>query len=251
MGRIALIFLLLATACPRLGKKSTTRPSEKEVPATSEMLLEQLRSRYGFPKGITLRLKYQLLYEGERSQTFQVRIIGRDSVLWLSASLMGIEGLRMLWRRDSIFILYRLTREAYVGPIDSLRSFFPPVQPSDFLALLLGYWPPMMDNGSWQWHLEERRLRQVSTPFITEAILSSDLQIQEWSITAGEGTFQLLYDYRTATPKLPYPTAILSLPDESRLILTPKEVELAPTEIPLSFTIPEGYTIRALSDFGL
>lgn len=245
---VLLIFILLG--CPRKLQKAAEKEPDKLLPASADNIIEQLRQRYAFPVGSIFRLKYQAQYDGDRKQNFQLRIIGKDSLLWMSAGFMGLEGLRLLWRQDSIFILNRLTKEAYLGPVDSLRGLFPPVGAADFLALLLGYWPPSMDGVGWSWLPQERRLKGELAAFHIEAQLIGDMKINTWQIaTAGE-SFLLSYDYAGITPKLPYPKLTFFLPGESQLILTPREVEYNPSDAHMPFTIPEGYTVKPLHAFG-
>lgn len=250
ISQIILLALILP-GCPRKLRKATGKEAIEALPASADYIIGQLRQRYAFPAGGTFRLKYQAQYEGDRKQTFQLRVIGKDSLLWMSAGFMGFEGLRLLWRQDSVFILNRLTKEVYLGPVDSLRGVFPPVKASDFLALLLGYWPPGVDTLAWSWDPQPRRLSGYLASYQIQTHLTNEIKIHAWEIgTAGE-RFLLSYDYTGASPKLPYPKLTFLLPDESQLILTPKEVEHNPVDVNVPFSVPEGYAVKPLRTFGL
>ncbi|MCS7297800.1 MAG: DUF4292 domain-containing protein [Bacteroidia bacterium] len=253
MGRFALIAaaFLLASGCPRLARKRKVISAPSKTSLPSELILSHLQEKLRFPEGYAFRIKCQVSYEGEQKQNFQLRIIGTDSLLWMSGGLMGFEWIRMLWRNDSLFILNRLLREAYIGPVDSLHTFFPAVRPADFLALLLGYWPPTFKQTQWEWFPQESRLRGTHASYTAEAHISPNWTIIGWNLERKTESFRLEYDYTNATAKQPYPTARLVLPDETQLSLIPKEVEFSPADMAMPFSIPEGYLIKSLSSFGL
>ncbi|MCS7153065.1 MAG: DUF4292 domain-containing protein [Bacteroidia bacterium] len=243
--------LLLSGGCPRAGVKTPRSKAAIHRMESAEAILQTIKARHSFPNGTAFRLKYQAEYEGERKQSFQLRIIGKDSVLWMSAGIMGFEGLRILWRQDSIFILNRLAREAFIGPVDSLRTFLPPVGAGDFLALLLGYFPPSLEKVHWVWSESERKLRGALTSYTIEAFLSEALEITEWQLSYQDGSVTLKYELPPSPTRLPYPKVALFLPLDNVLYLTPKEVEQNASESSMPFTIPEGYAIKPLSSFGL
>lgn len=245
------LLLLLGLGCPRQVGRHTIAAGPVESPTGVEAILSQLRRQIAYPSQAAFRLKYQAQYESETRQSFQLRVLGRDSLLWMSAGLMGFEGLRLLWRQDSLFILNRLLREAYLGSVDSLRALFPPVGAADFMALLLGYWPPSLDQATWNWQADTRILRGRLSTYEVQAHLSDALQIQEWILGTGDNEIHLRYDYTATSSKLPYPKVAFLLPDESRLTLTPKEADSNPTDLQMPFAIPEGYTVKPLSEFGL
>lgn len=246
-----LLLLLLGLGCPRRGARDTTAAGSVGSSASVEAILSQVRRQIAYPSKAAFRLKYQAQYEGDNRQSFQLRVLGRDSLLWMSAGFMGFEGLRLLWRQDSIFILNRLLREAYIGSVDSMRALFPPVGARDFMALLLGYWPPSLDQATWDWQADARILRGRLSTYEVQAQISDAFHVQGWMLGDRENAILLEYDYTATSSKLPYPKVTFLLPDESRLTLTPREVELNPTEIQMPFAIPEGYSVKPLGEFGL
>ncbi|MCX8112158.1 MAG: DUF4292 domain-containing protein [Bacteroidia bacterium] len=241
---------ILNTGCPRKAQKGLTAYDTAKVPMTADEIIASLRNQNSLPRERTFRLKYQAQYEGERKQTFQLRIAGRDSLLWISAGFMGFEGLRMLWRQDSLFILNRLNREAYIGPVDSLKALFPAIGAADFLALLLGYFPPSLEGLAWNWLPQDKILQGMLPAYTVQACLRENFQITEWRIISLRDTFSLKYDLSFASPKVPYPKVDFRLPDENRLILTPKEVEYGEFDISPHFQLPDGYAVKSLSRFG-
>ncbi|MCS6896134.1 MAG: DUF4292 domain-containing protein [Bacteroidia bacterium] len=251
MERATLIFsvLWLLIGCPRAAKEASKPKLTPSVRSDADAIVAELRKRYALPQGVTFRLKYQALYEGERRQPFQLRLIGRDSMLWLSAGLMGFEGIRAWWQSDSLVILNRLSREAYVGRVDSLRSLFPPLRAADLLALLIGRWGPCLDSVSWRWFPEESTLRGQFSSYHLEAHLADNQTLTQWRLTTMTDTFLLKYDY-TGTASSVFPVKVtLTLSDESRLLLTLKEVEQGKDTPEASISIPDGYIAKPLSEF--
>lgn len=245
------LLLLLGPGCPRQVGRYATAAGSMESPASADAILSQLRRQIAYPSHAAFRLKYQAQYESETRQSFQLRVLGRNSLLWMSAGFMGFEGFRLLWRQDSLFIVNRLLREAYLGSVDSLRALFPPVGAADFMALLLGYWPPSLDQATWEWQAETHILQGRLSTYEVQALLSDALQIQGWILGTGANAIHLEYDYAATSPKLPYPKVTFRFPDESRLTLTPKEAESNPTDLQMPFAIPEGYSVKPLREFGL
>lgn len=253
MERAAVIIgvLWLLIGCPRAIKSKVGAKPSSATRSEVEAILAELRKRHGFPAGVSFRAKYQAVYDGERKQPFQLRLMSRDSLLWVSASLMGFEGLRALWQSDSLILLNRLSREAFVGKIDSLRNLFPPLKGADLSAFLLGFWAPSLDSISWRWFPHERLLRGRLGLYEIEVHLTNDKSPEWWRLIAGTDTFLLEYTYSKASATASPSKIIFTLPDASRLILTPKEIERETAPVELSISIPEGYSVKPLSDFNL
>lgn len=86
--RLALIGAvgLLLSGCPR---RAAFRSPPPEVARTKEALMAHL-ARLA-PSFESLRVRYQAMYEGERRQTFQLRVAAlRDSLLWLLPVLWAL-----------------------------------------------------------------------------------------------------------------------------------------------------------------
>ncbi|MCX7607298.1 MAG: DUF4292 domain-containing protein [Bacteroidia bacterium] len=248
MSRIGVIFLLFLLACPR---KATRFPPVAPLSYKKEEVLRQL-NEHSLP-WYTARVRYQALYEGERKQTFQLRlcVIG-DTLLWLSAGLMGIEGVRMLWRPDSLFILNRLSKEVYVGTPESLQQFLPAVGPGILFALLIGAWPAHFNDSYWEWDANRYTLTGEVFPYLAEAVLTLQPfpRVRSWHLYNKErGSLLLSYERPPHTPDTLSTRTSLTFPDGSHLTLLLKEIEWNPTDLAVPFSIPEGYTRKKLTDF--
>ncbi len=88
---------------------------------------------------LTAKGKVQATLKGnQQSATINVRM-RRDSAIWLSAGLLGIEGVRALLTPDSVRVINRLEKTYFAGGYDYLtRLLNVPVSFAQAQALLLG-----------------------------------------------------------------------------------------------------------------
>ncbi len=88
---------------------------------------------------LTAKGKVQATIKGnQQSATINVRV-RRDSAIWLSAGLLGIEGVRALLTPDSVRVINRLDKTYFAGGYDYLTKLLNvPVSFAQAQALLLG-----------------------------------------------------------------------------------------------------------------
>lgn len=88
---------------------------------------------------LTAKGKVQATIKGdEKSATINVRV-RRDSAIWLSAGLLGFEGVRALLTPDSVRVINRLDKTYFAGGYDYLTKLLNvPVSFAQAQALLLG-----------------------------------------------------------------------------------------------------------------
>lgn len=238
---------ILLSACPRRAARRATFPEAPRTAAAVVAYLAQVA-----PPFETLRARYQATYEGERKQTFQLRLAAqKDSLLWASAGLMGFEGARLLWRSDSVFLLNRLSRELYVGSTDSVQALFPGVSPTDLLYLLLGYWPPSFSRLAWEWQPDQRHLLGSYAGYSAELTLSEGRLLPlRWQLRSPGGeTYELNYIW-VSPSEATLQQLRLALPGGDQLILQPKQLEFNPPDIAFPFTAPAEYARKPFSGFG-
>lgn len=125
-------------ACHRraVPTKSTTQAPTR--PPAPEVRAKNLDFRYLSAKG-----KAQIDANGEKySANLAVRI-RKDSVIWVSASLLGIEGVRARVTPDSVQVINKLEKTYYAGNFDYLqRQFHVPITFAQLQAMLLGDYVP-------------------------------------------------------------------------------------------------------------
>ena len=85
----------------------------------------------------------QMELKGQKQTANMSLRIRRDSVIWLSGSLVGIEGVRALLTPDSVLVVMPLQREYFAGGYRFLsQTLGVPVTFLQLQAILLGdYYP--------------------------------------------------------------------------------------------------------------
>ncbi|QHJ07792.1 DUF4292 domain-containing protein [Hymenobacter busanensis] len=139
---LALVGSLGLGACHRsiFPTKTATAPPK---PVAPEVKARNLDFTYLSAKG-----KAQIDANGEKYSANVNLRMRKDSVIWLSASLLGVEGVRAMITPDSVQVINKLEKTYYAGNFSYLtRQFNVPVTFTQMQALLLGdYLPAASDN---------------------------------------------------------------------------------------------------------
>jgi hypothetical protein len=139
--RIALGLLLAAAALGGCQQKAIPTKSK----ASNRPMPEAVRATNVDFRFLSAKGKAQFDLQGnQQAANINVRI-RKDSVIWISASLIGFEGVRAYITRDSVQVLDKLHREYYAGDFAYLsQRLNVPVNFEMVQALLLGnYLPPL------------------------------------------------------------------------------------------------------------
>lgn len=117
------ITLLFSCKSQRNIVSTPNQQIEKETKEKEEAILSKKISQ--IPQEFkTLSSKLSVEFEGN-SFSGSIRII-KDSVVWISLGKFGIEGVRLMLRKDSVFMLNKLSRDYYSGGyefIDDMLGF--------------------------------------------------------------------------------------------------------------------------------
>lgn len=134
---LSLLVVVLSFACKRPPVTGVSLPPSAAENTADKVNVQDVDFDY-------FKSKSKISYtDASNNQTVTVDIrIKRDSVIWLSISKLGIEGVRSLITRDSIFVLDRLNNDYQIYDFTSLsRKFNFPIN-FDFLqAAILGNLP--------------------------------------------------------------------------------------------------------------
>ncbi len=239
LGPSLVAFLLLA--CPRKARRTST---STPLPSTAEALIAQLAADQ--LSYTTMALQYKATFTGERRQSFTLRIhLLKDSLVWLSASLFGMEGARGLIRPDSAFLLQRLEKTLYYTALDTLRSLLPAFNLNDVSNLLLGRWPDGLSRLKWLWEPQSGTLSTSYQQARLRATLTArPLHIASWEVALPTGTIlSLTYDWSDK----PIPTrTTLTLPSGESLLLQLVEFSPHAADLSFAFRIPPDYKRQPL-----
>ncbi|WP_400193352.1 DUF4292 domain-containing protein [Hymenobacter sp. B81] len=140
---LVLVGSLSLGACHRrlAPTQSTAAPATPPAPA---VMARNLDFTYLSAKG-----KAQIDANGEKYSANVNLRMRKDSVIWLSASLLGIEGVRAIITPDSVQVINKLEKTFYAGNFTYLsRQFNVPVTFAQVQALLLGDYLPALNGAT-------------------------------------------------------------------------------------------------------
>ena len=191
--------------------------------------------------------------DADQSANFNLRV-KRDSAIWLSGSLLGIEGVRALLTPDSVRVVNRLQKSYFAGDYAYLSQLLNvPVSYQQMQAILLGDYqaapkgaiPVVKKEG------DNQAVTYPVTPLILEQLVSGStgrlqqLKVSETtaqrSLTVGYADFQK----PTGTDLLfAFTTNVLGQQggtESTSATLSYQKVEVGAGHLDFPFSIPKGY----------
>jgi len=244
------LVLVLLSAVMLLG--SCTRqllPGRK--PAASVPMPEAVRAANVDFRFLAAKGKAQF---GEQSGNINVRI-RKDSVIWISASLIGIEGGRIYITRDSVQVLDKLHREYYAGDFAYLsKRLNVPVNFDMLQALLLGNYLPPLSAATQPTVTTEgptQRVNYAQASLLVQQLVNLErgriqqLQVQDSAsqnkLTVDYSDFRMLennpqqFAYNTLVQVQQGTTA------PTTVTLTYRSVDVDKERLQFPFSVPKGY----------
>ncbi|MVN78380.1 DUF4292 domain-containing protein [Hymenobacter sp. HMF4947] len=189
----------------------------------------------------------------DQSANFSLRI-RRDSAIWLSGSLLGIEGVRALLTPDSVRVVNRLQKSYFAGDYAYLSQLLNvPVSYPQMQAILLGDYqsapkgaiPVVKKEG------DSQTVTYPQTPLILEQLVSLStgrLQQLKVSETAAQRSLTVGYEdfQKPSGADLPFAftTNVLGQQggtESTSATLNYQKVEVGSGHLDFPFSIPKGY----------
>lgn len=129
----------------------------------------------------------------------------RDSIIWVSASLVGVEGVRAVLTRDSVRVLNRLEHTYFSGGYAYLSKLLNvPVSFAQMQALLLGDYLPAPTGTTPTVATEEKNQQRVSYPLagvLVERLLQAGTgRVQQLRMSDAATSRHLTVDYSDFQP---------------------------------------------------
>lgn len=151
--------------------------------------------------------KFQATLKGEKQTANMSLRIRRDSVIWLSGSLVGIEGVRALLTPDSVRVVMPLQRQYFAGGYRYLsQTLGVPISFQQVQALLLGDYFPA-PTGTTPTVVSEQQRQRVSYPqasLLLEQLISlATGRLQQLKVTDSSAPRGLTVDYSDFRPVEP------------------------------------------------
>lgn len=191
---------------------------------------------------------------GDQNGNINVRI-RKDSVIWISASLIGIEGGRIYITRDSVQVLDKLHKEYYSGDFNYLsQRLNVPVNFDVIQALLLGNYlaplttsvqPTVTTAGPVQ-----RVNYEQAGSLVQQLINLEGGRIQQLQVQTPANQNKLTVDYSDfrALERNPQPFAFSTLVQVQQgpaapttVTLTYRSVDVDKERLQFPFSVPKGY----------
>ena len=188
-----------------------------------------------------------------QSANFNLRV-RRDSAIWLSGSLLGIEGVRALLTPDSVRIVNRLEKTYFVGSYSYLSQLLGvPVAYKQVQAILLGDYlpPPTGTRPTVQAEADNQAVRYPLAALLLEQLLSQSTgRVQQLKISEANAPRSLTVSYADfQTPPgadLPLAFTVSVVGQQSGAPTTSatlnfNRVEVGSARLEFPFNVPKGY----------
>lgn len=211
------LILLLALALGLLGscqRKAVPTTVSASGPGTSVVMPSSKKMEPALPSVqatnttflfLNARGKAQLNLKGNKQGANLALRMRRDSIIWVSASLVGVEGVRAVLTRDSVRVLNRLDKTFFSGDYDYLSKLLNvPVSFGQMQALLLGDYLPAPAGTTPTVTNEETGGQRVSYPLadvVVERLLQASTgRVQQLKVSDEATKRNLTVDYTDFQP---------------------------------------------------
>ncbi|OON66735.1 hypothetical protein B0919_21375 [Hymenobacter sp. CRA2] len=234
-------------ACTRRAVPSKTTAVVR--PPAPEVRARNLDFTYLAAKG-----KAQIEANGEKySANLNVRM-RKDSVIWVSASLLGIEGIRARITPDTVQVINKLEKTYYAGGFDYLRrQFNVPITYAQLQAMLLGDYLPAPQDTALTAVTEGpvQRVQYRQTGILVEQLIElSRARLQQLNVTDPKSQSSLKVTYNDFQPlqpgEQPFAHGILVQAQQpgrqpANVTINYRNVDLDKERLSFPFSVPAEY----------
>lgn len=247
---LLLVFIgsLSLGACTRRASPTTSAKVPARPPAP------QVRARNLDFRYLTAKGKAQIDANGEKySANLNVRM-RKDSVIWVSASLLGIEGIRARITPDSVQVVNKLEKTYYAGNFDYLRrQFNVPITFVQLQSMLVGDYVPALADTALTVTTEGpvQRVNYRQTGVLVEQLIElSRARLQKLSVTdpASQSALTVTYaDFQPIQPgDQPFAHGILVQAQQpgrqpATVTISYRNIDLGQEQLSFPFSVPAEY----------
>ena len=176
MNKLTLLLalgLLLGSCARKAVPTAATAGPGTSVPV-AEPAVRAANTTFTF---LSAKGKAQISLKGNKQGANLALRVRRDSIIWVSASLAGIEGVRAVLTRDSVRVINRLEKTYFSGGYDYLSKLLNvPVSFAQMQALLLGDYLPAPAGTTPAVSTEEAGRQRVTYP-LADVVVERLLQV--------------------------------------------------------------------------
>ena len=199
--------------------------------------------------------KAQINLKGSKQGANLALRMRRDSIIWVSAGLAGIEGVRAVLTRDSVRVMNRLDKTYFSGGYDYLSKLLNvPVSFAQMQALLLGDYLPAPTGTKPTVAMEEAGRQRVSYPLadvLVERLLQAGTgRVQQLKMSDEATKRNLTVDYTDFKPLgelvgLPFAHATFIQAQQPAGVVTAainyNKVNAGRERLTFPFAVPKGF----------
>ena len=236
---------------------STASPSEKAM----EPSLPSVRATNTTFTYLSAKGKAQVNMKGNVKGANLALRMRRDSIIWVSASLVGVEGVRAVLTPDSVRVLNRIDHTYFTGGYDYLSKLLNvPVSFAQMQALLLGDYLPAPTGTTPTVAVEEAGRQRVSYPLagvVVERLLQAGTgRVQQLRVSDAATKRNLTVDYTDFQPldgqaNLPFAHAtFIQAQQPSAGVVTAainmNKVDAGRDRLSFPYSVPKGYSAASV-----
>ena len=203
MNKLTLLLALglLLGSCARKAVPTVSTVGPGTSVPVAEPTVRAINTTFTF---LNAKGKAQINLKGNKQGANLALRMRRDSIIWVSASLAGIEGVRAVLTRDSVRVINRLEKTYFSGGYDYLSKLLNvPVSFAQMQALLLGDYLPAPTGTTPTVATEEAGRQRVTYPLadvVIERLLQSGGRVQQLRVTDAATKRNLTVDYTDFRP---------------------------------------------------
>lgn len=227
------------------GPGTSTTVAEPKVRATNTSFLF-----------LNAKGKAQINLKGNKQGANLALRMRRDSIIWISASLVGIEGVRAVLTHDSVRVLNRLEKTYFSGGYDYLSKLLNvPVSFAQMQAILLGDYLPAPTGVSPKIADEDAGRQRVSYPLadvLVERLLQPGTgRVQQLKVSDTASKRDLTVDYTDFKPlddasALPFANSVFIQAQQptagaATAAINYSKVNVGRERLTFPFAVPKGY----------
>ena len=203
MNKLTLLLALglLLGSCARKAVPTVSTVGPGTSVPVAEPMVRATNTTFTF---LNAKGKAQINLKGNKQGANLALRMRRDSIIWVSASLAGIEGVRAVLTRDSVRVINRLEKTYFSGGYDYLSKLLNvPVSFAQMQALLLGDYLPAPTGTTPTVATEEAGRQRVTYPLadvVIERLLQSGGRVQQLRVSDAATKRNLTVDYTDFRP---------------------------------------------------
>jgi len=255
MNKVTLLLALglLFGSCARKATPTVSKSGPGTSTPTAEPAVRATNTSFLF---LNAKGKAQVNLKGNKQGANLALRMRRDSIIWISASLVGIEGVRAVLTPDSVRVLNRLEKTYFSGGYDYLSKLLNvPVSFAQMQAILLGDYLPAPVGTTPKIAEEEAGRQRVSYPLadvLVERLLQPGTgRVQQLKVSDAATKRDLTVDYTDFKPlddagALPFANSVFIQAQQpaagvATAAINYSKVNVGRERLAFPFAVPKGY----------